>query len=335
MRGFIALSLAVVLIWRGTSARASVQTGPSSALPRGSAVQASVAVRGFTSTTAITYTTGNRTVLGIVTRRGEHFSLRWSHMLGHGSWTLAAPRHKGLLTGYSSDAGGGGAFYAFVYTPTTVRSGVKDVRSGIISGDRGIKQTANGFVLRRRDNSHIGSVVYRTDTRYMWTNGQYVPGPALDFPDYATAKAPRPNAIIHASTGAVSLLKLQIASTDAQRETGLMYVTSLDPDAGMVFVWQSPVQEGFWMENTYIPLSIAWIDASFKIVDIQEMAALDATNIHYPRAPYLYAIEANKGYFSTHDIKIGDTVQLHLTTQSSRWHTNVRYATVIRRLSRD
>lgn len=61
------------------------------------------------------------------------------------------------------------------------------------------------------------------------------------------------------------------------------------------------------MKNTYIPLSIAFVSKDGTIEDIQEMQPL-TTELHAPPAPYIYAIEANQGYFSSKGLKTGDQV---------------------------
>jgi uncharacterized membrane protein (UPF0127 family) len=70
------------------------------------------------------------------------------------------------------------------------------------------------------------------------------------------------------------------------------------------------------MENTYIPLTVAFVDQNMKIVGMDDMQALTQT-LHSSPSPYQYAIEANLGYFAAHNIRVGDTVQLSLQAGSS------------------
>src|SRR5262249_5948298 len=67
-------------------------------------------------------------------------------------------------------------------------------------------------------------------------------------------------------------------------------------DSGMLFIYDRPATEGYWMHNTLLPLSIAWIGRDGPIVDIQDMQAL-TDDVHYPAAPYWYALEANQGWY--------------------------------------
>ncbi len=64
----------------------------------------------------------------------------------------------------------------------------------------------------------------------------------------------------------------EVASTPDDRATGLMNRFSLQPDRGMLFVFEHPEPLSFWMKNTFIPLSIAFLDASGRILNIEDMA---------------------------------------------------------------
>ena len=99
----------------------------------------------------------------------------------------------------------------------------------------------------------------------------------------------------------------EIAATEATRTTGLMNRFSLQPDHGMLFVFQAPQALEFWMKNTYVPLSIAFIDADGRIANIDDMAPLTET-AHPSRGPALYALEMKKGWFAQHDIGAGEPV---------------------------
>lgn len=122
--------------------------------------------------------------------------------------------------------------------------------------------------------------------------------------------AAEPQAIFTHGTGASdTVLYLEVARTQAEQSRGLMERRSLAANRGMVFIFERPVQNSFWMKNTYIPLSIAFVSAEGVIVDIQDMEPL-ALDLHTPAAKYLFAIEANKGFFAKSGIKSGDHVRL-------------------------
>jgi len=99
----------------------------------------------------------------------------------------------------------------------------------------------------------------------------------------------------------------EVAATDETRTTGLMNRFSLKPDSGMLFVFSDPQPLSFWMKNTYVPLSIAFIGADGRILNIEDMAPL-TEGTHPSRGLALYALEMKKGWFASHDIVPGDRV---------------------------
>ncbi|MCA1644874.1 MAG: DUF192 domain-containing protein [Chloroflexi bacterium] len=115
-------------------------------------------------------------------------------------------------------------------------------------------------------------------------------------------------------------INLKLARTPPERERGLMFVDDLPPDSGMLFEYTAPSTESYWMYNTLIPLSIAFIDRNGTIVDIQDMARLnnpsdqaEAARFVYPSAaPYWYALEVNEGWYLQHGVGVGQQIMLCL-----------------------
>lgn len=105
------------------------------------------------------------------------------------------------------------------------------------------------------------------------------------------------------------VMTVEIADTDEARGLGLMFRSSMDPDAGMLFDFEEDTTSSFWMANTILPLSIAFIEADGNIIDIRDMQPLDTTSVG-PGAPYRYALETNQGYFRAHNLSPGDKVTL-------------------------
>ncbi len=95
-----------------------------------------------------------------------------------------------------------------------------------------------------------------------------------------------------------------VAANDADREQGLMYRTQLAPNEGMLFAFDENAVHCFWMKNTLIPLSIAFVRADGTITDIDEMQA-ETTNNHCPANNGVYALEMSKGWFASKGIKPG------------------------------
>jgi uncharacterized membrane protein (UPF0127 family) len=100
----------------------------------------------------------------------------------------------------------------------------------------------------------------------------------------------------------------EVAITPGERTQGLMGRKHLDRDAGMLFIFENEGYHAFWMKNTLIPLSIAFIDKEGRIVKITHMKPLTLKS-HPPPKPILYALEMNKGWFSANGIKAGDIVR--------------------------
>jgi uncharacterized membrane protein (UPF0127 family) len=103
-------------------------------------------------------------------------------------------------------------------------------------------------------------------------------------------------------------LSAEIAATTETRMTGLMHRFSLRPDHGMLFVFREPEPLAFWMKNTYVALSIAYIDDKGRIVNIEDMAP-KTENAHPSRGPVLYALEMKKGWFKERGIETGAAVE--------------------------
>jgi len=99
-------------------------------------------------------------------------------------------------------------------------------------------------------------------------------------------------------------LTAEVAATDASRTTGLMYRRMLPENRGMLFVFPYASPQSFWMMNTYVPLSIAFIDESGTIVNIADMKPL-TTDQHASTKPAKFALEMNQGWFAKRGIKAG------------------------------
>lgn len=120
---------------------------------------------------------------------------------------------------------------------------------------------------------------------------------------------PATDVTIANSLGESVVVPVEIADTDAERQMGLMGREALAADAGMLFVFDTEQPLSFWMKDTLIPLSIAFIDAQGTIVDIQDMQPLDETP-HDSAAPAQYALEVNQGFFAERGIQVGNQVGL-------------------------
>ena len=104
-------------------------------------------------------------------------------------------------------------------------------------------------------------------------------------------------------------LTVELARTAGERSLGLMFREELAEDDGMLFVFPGDTEAGFWMKDTLIPLSIAFIAADGTILDIQDMEPL-SEDTHRPPEAYRYALEVNQGWFPRNGFDVGDRVEI-------------------------
>ncbi|MGE5617638.1 MAG: DUF192 domain-containing protein [Sphingomonadaceae bacterium] len=119
------------------------------------------------------------------------------------------------------------------------------------------------------------------------------------------------SARITTASGRQVQVRLEVADTPESRAMGLSRRPSLAEDAGMLFVFPSDGVAAFWMKDTLVPLSIAFISADGRILEIQDMERL-SEELHRPAQPYRYALEVNQGFFDKNGIKAGDRVEFQL-----------------------
>jgi len=104
-------------------------------------------------------------------------------------------------------------------------------------------------------------------------------------------------------------IRVEVARTEEEKSQGLMFRDKLGPDEGMLFIYEREDFLSFWMKNTPLPLSIAFLDHRGKIVDIQDLEPFNLRT-HTSARPALYGLEMNKGWFRKNGIKVGDVVQM-------------------------
>jgi hypothetical protein len=104
-------------------------------------------------------------------------------------------------------------------------------------------------------------------------------------------------------------IKVEVVRTEQEKAKGLMFREKLGKDEGMIFVYGKEEYLSFWMKNTRIPLSIAFLDKNGKIVDIQDMIPF-SLQTHVSVSPAQYALEVNQGWFRRNGISVGDAVNL-------------------------
>ena len=105
-------------------------------------------------------------------------------------------------------------------------------------------------------------------------------------------------------------LKVEIADTIQKQQTGLMFRKHLASDSGMLFNFEKPRKLMFWGQNTYIPLDIAFVDENNRIAQIGYIAPLSTKAVSSDER-MKYAIEANAGFFSKNNIKVGHKIKVN------------------------
>ena len=109
-------------------------------------------------------------------------------------------------------------------------------------------------------------------------------------------------------TAGIHVINAELATTPRQREIGLMMRPSMAANDGMLFVFERPAQQCFWMRNTLIPLSIAFLADDGSVVNIDDMAP-ETLDGHCSTKPVRFVLEMNKGWFAKRGIKPGSKLR--------------------------
>ncbi len=105
---------------------------------------------------------------------------------------------------------------------------------------------------------------------------------------------------------------VQVAETKQEQEQGLMFVKSLPPNSGMLFIYKDEAVRYFYMKNTYIPLDIIWMDKRKKVVFIKKNAQpvnLDVYETIQPQEEAMYVLELNAGSLDRIGLRVNDTLR--------------------------
>ena len=119
--------------------------------------------------------------------------------------------------------------------------------------------------------------------------------------------APQQLPTIRLSTG-MHVLQVQVAQTPEQQQIGLMFRKTMSTNEGMLFIFDEPRQQCFWMKNTLLPLSVAFIDDSGTVANIDDMKP-QTLDSHCSTKPVRFVLEMNVGWFDKRGIKAGSKFQ--------------------------
>ena len=122
---------------------------------------------------------------------------------------------------------------------------------------------------------------------------------------------PKRNKILPINVAGIEL-EVELATTFEEQSLGLMYRDKLEENGGMLFVYPRENFLSFWMKDTRIPLSIAFIKADGRIIQIESMKPY-SLDTHVSKEKAKYALEMNEGWFKAHNVREGATVKIPLT----------------------
>lgn len=129
----------------------------------------------------------------------------------------------------------------------------------------------------------------------------------LAAPRAVAQEAAQPRLPVITVQAGLYLVQAEVADTPRSRAAGLMWRRSLGPNEGMLFVFESREVHCFWMRNTLLPLSIAFLDDDGRIVNIADMEPRSEDN-HCPARPVRFALEMQRGWFAQHGIAPGSAL---------------------------
>ena len=107
----------------------------------------------------------------------------------------------------------------------------------------------------------------------------------------------------------VDTVVAEVARTADERSRGLSNRDHLDAGSGMIFVFDTEEVRSFWMQDTFIPLDIAYLDANARIIDIQQMEP-ETTRLHTSSGPAMFALEVPQGWFALMEIGVGAQAEI-------------------------
>ena len=107
-------------------------------------------------------------------------------------------------------------------------------------------------------------------------------------------------------------LSVELATTPKARACGLSHRVQLLENHGMLFIYPNLGPRTFWMKDTHIPLSIAFLDDSGRIASIHHMTPMQTAERYRSLQPVRYALEVNQGWFTEHGIGVGDVFEMKL-----------------------
>ncbi|HET8886832.1 MAG TPA: DUF192 domain-containing protein [Salinimicrobium sp.] len=114
--------------------------------------------------------------------------------------------------------------------------------------------------------------------------------------------------MLKATGDTITRLDVEVADNNYERQTGLMYRSSLGTNQGMIFIFEKEEPRGFYMKNTNIPLDLVFLDSEKKVVNIAKDAVPQSMETIRSTAPAKYVLEVNAGLSETWNLEAGDKI---------------------------
>ncbi len=127
---------------------------------------------------------------------------------------------------------------------------------------------------------------------------------ALTWSSWLAAQTPQESLPRTRLSAGIHIIQAQVAQTPDERATGLMYRRSMPTNEGMLFVFEAPNTQCFWMKNTLIPLSTAFVADDGTIVNVEDMKP-ETLESHCSKKPVRYVLEMNQGWFKKRELGPG------------------------------
>lgn len=105
-------------------------------------------------------------------------------------------------------------------------------------------------------------------------------------------------------------IEVEVARTPQELSQGMMFRRSLSDNAGMIFCLLREERASFWMKNVQIPLSVAYMDRTGKILEIYDLKPFETAPVFSRSDKIYYALEMNQGWFVLNGVKVGDVVKV-------------------------
>jgi uncharacterized membrane protein (UPF0127 family) len=123
----------------------------------------------------------------------------------------------------------------------------------------------------------------------------------------AAQDGPQKLPAIKLNTG-MHVMQVEVAQSQEERSIGLMFRKAMPTNDGMLFIFERPSQQCFWMKNTLLPLSVAFIADDGSIVNIEDMKP-QTLDSHCSTQPVRFVLEMNDGWFAKRGVKPGSKIQ--------------------------